>query len=242
MKKIHLFGLLIGFIFLLLSIKITFTGAIIGTNIEISNILFLVISLTFVIGSIILYVANRSLESLVIPTGTLESDQKRIDAVMKSYNHTKDKPYILVSGYIDRDEQGRPKKESQQSLIYKELRKTYKISPSDMLIEGKSKDTLENFLYTIEKLNKKGINHMKIATNPTQYWRFKLFEKEAKREGIIESSFKVDPLYTNESLSEFAYGVLAYIKDYIRVKSAGSLEEARNKKTGKFGNLVKKFI
>jgi len=63
MKKIHLFGLLIGFIFLLLSIKITFTGAIIGTNIEISNILFLVISLTFVIGSIILYVANRSLES-----------------------------------------------------------------------------------------------------------------------------------------------------------------------------------
>jgi len=161
---------------------------------------------------------------------------------MKSYNHTKDKPYILVSGYIDRDEQGRPKKESQQSLIYKELRKTYKISPSDMLIEGKSKDTLENFLYTIEKLNKKGINHMKIATNPTQYWRFKLFEKEAKREGIIESSFKVDPLYTNESLSEFAYGVLAYIKDYIRVKSAGSLEEARNKKTGKFGNLVKKFI
>jgi len=26
---------------------------------------------------------------------------------------------------------------------------------------------------------------MKIATNPTQYWRFKLFEREAKREGLI---------------------------------------------------------
>ena len=83
---------------------------------------------------------------------------------------------------------------------------------------------------------------MKIATNPTQYWRFKLFEREAKREGLVDDSFEVEPLYTSESPKEFVYGVLAYVKDYVRVKSAGSLKNAEKQRTGSFGSFLKNIL
>ena len=156
---------------------------------------------------------------------------------MRSYTRTKDKPYILVSGEIQRDKKGRPKKESQQYSIYKELREHYGLKPSGFIIEGKSKDTLKNFLYSIKRLKRKGVNRMKIATSPTQYWRFKLFEQEAKKEGLINNSFEVKSLYTSESPTEFVYGVLAYVKDYFRIKFAGSLKNAEKQKSGDVGEF-----
>ena len=242
MKKVHLVLFFTGIIFLSLSVDVTFTGAVIGTNVKITNNLFFIFSLTFFMASLVLYVVNKSLESLVIPTGTLEADQKRVGTAMKSYTRTKDKPYVLVSGKIHRDEKGRPKRESQQYSIYKELMGYYGLKPSDLIIEGKSRDTLENFLYSIKKLKKKRINHIKIATNPTQYLRFKLFEKKAKREGLINNSFKIEPLYTSESPKEFVYGILAYVKDYFRVKSAGSLKKAEKHKIGSMGNFLKNIL
>jgi len=232
MKKLPPYLLLTGFIFLFFSVDVTFTGAVIGTNIKISNMVFFIFSLTFFMASLTLFVVKKSLESLAItiPTGTLKADKKRVKTAMINYTKTKEKPYVLVSGEINRDERGRPKKESQQYSIYKKLRKNYGLKPSDLIIEGKSRDTLENFLYSIKKLKRKGINHMKIATNRTQYWRFKLFEREAKKEGIIDSSFKVEPLYPSEFPKEFFYGVLHYVKDYFRVKFASSLEKAKKQK------------
>ena len=110
---------------------------------------------------------------------------------MKNYTRTKDKPYVLISGKIHRDERGRLKIESQQYSIYKELRDHYGLKPSDFIIEGMSEDTLENFLYSIRKLKKKKVNHIKISTNLTQYWRFKLFEREAKQEGLVDNYFYI---------------------------------------------------
>ncbi|MFH1452327.1 MAG: YdcF family protein [archaeon] len=239
MKKLSLVLLLVGFVFLSLSFEVTITGAVIGRGVEVSNVLFFILSLTFFIGSFVLYVVNKSLESLVIPTGNLEEDEKRVETAMRSYVRTKDKPYVLVSGEIHRDESGGPRRESQQYSIYKKLREQYGLKPSDLIIEGKSRDTLENFLNSVEKLKRKGVNHLKIATNQTQYWRFKLFEREAKREGLVDGSFEIEPLYTSESPREFVYGVLAYVKDYFRIKFAGSLEDAKNQRTGSFGNFFK---
>ena len=243
MKKLPFVFLFIGFVFLFLSVNVTFTGAVTGTYIKITNNLFFIFSLASFIVSFVLFVVNKSLESLVIPTGTLDEDEKRVETAMRSYTHTKEpRPYVLVSGEIQRNEKGKPKKQSQQYLIYKELRERYQLKPSDFIIEGKSKDTLENFLYSVKKLKRKGVNNMKIATNSTQYWRFKLFEREAKKEGLIDDSFKVEPLYTSESLKEFVYGALAYVKDYFRVKSAGSLEKAKNQRTGNFGRFFKNIL
>ncbi len=243
MKKTAFIFLLLGLIFLVLSLNVNLTGAVIGTEIEIHNYLFFVLSLAFILVSLILF-TKKSLESLVIPTGeTIEGgSKKRVEKAMENYFHTKEpKPYILVTGLTERDKKGRPKLKSQQYQIYDELRHKYNLKPSDMIIEGKSRDTLENFLYSIKKLKKKGINHMKIATSPIHYRRFKLFEKQAKKEGIIDESFEIEPLYTSETPREFIYGILAYVKDYFRVKSAGSLEKAKKYRTGDRGEFIKKI-
>ena len=165
--------------------------------------------------------------------GNEEEDQKRLEKAMESYTGMKNKPYILISGEIPLQQV--------YSQMYKPLRE-HGVKHSEFIIERKSQDTLENFLYSIKRLKKKEINNIRIATNPTQYWRFKLFEKEAKKEGLIDDSFKIEPIYTSESLKEFIYGCLAYVKDYIRVKSAGSLEKAKNQKTGSFGNFLKNIL
>jgi len=244
MKKLILILLLIGSVFLFLSINVTFTGALIGTNLKITNTIFFILGLTFFIISLILFVENKSLECILIPTKTSKAQKRSIKKAIENYQNIneKNKPYILVSGKIQRDKENKPKKRSQQYLIYKELRKNYMLKPSDLIIEGKSEDTLENFLYSIKKLKTKGINQMKIATNPTQYWRFKLFTNKAKKEKFLDKDFKIEPIYTHESPKEFIYGVLAYIKDYIRIKSNSSLEKARKQKTGNFGTFLKKRL
>jgi len=242
MKKLPVLLFLFGLIFLAISLEVNLTGSVISTETNVQNNLFFIIGLSLILGSAIFYIKGRSLETIVIPTGGEELNEKRISSAMRSYKKSKDKPYVLVSGFIDRDKRGRVLKETQQYQIYKELRGKHSLKPSDMIIEGRSTDTLENFLYSLDKLKRKKMEHLKIATNPTQYWRFKLFEQEAKREGLVEDSFKIEPLYTRETIPEFLYGIAAYVKDYFRVKSADSLEEARKHKTGVFGRTLKKIL
>ncbi len=98
MKKLMYISLLLGFVFLFLSIDITFTGAVIGTRIKIEKNALFIFSLIFFMVSLILFISEKSLESLVIPTGTLKADRKRVETVMRSYARTKDKPYILITG------------------------------------------------------------------------------------------------------------------------------------------------
>jgi len=242
-KRISLILFVTGLILLIISLDLNITGAVIGSStIQIENNYLFIISLVLLIISAVFFVANKSLESLVIPTGTFEADKKRVEVAMRSYAHSRDKPYLLVSGEIHRNEEGDIERGTQQYSIYRELRDHYGLKPSDFIIEGKSRDTLENFLFSIRKLKKKRINHLKIATNPTQYWRFKLFERQAKREGLLEESFEIEPLYTSESPKEFVYGVLSYVKDYIRVKSAESLEKASNNRNGTIGMFLRKFL
>jgi len=213
-----------------------------GADAEISNSILFLVSWIFLILSFVIQVTGKSLESLVIPTGTIEEDKKRLKKAMQSYTKSKEKPYVLVTGGISRGENGKPLKDDGNYFIYKELRDHYNLKPTDFIIEGKSEDTLENFLYSIKKVKGKGINNMKIVTNQTQYWRFKLFEKEAKKEGLIDDDFKISPIYTSESPKEFIYGALAYIKDYFRIKSSGSLEKAKDKKISGVGSFLKEIF
>jgi hypothetical protein len=189
-----------------------------------------------------LYISKKSLEVLLVPTGVGNANLKRAEAAGKEYEKLKNKkhkPYILITGGIQRDKQGKIKKDSDQYEIYRYLRKNHHLKPSEFLIEGESKDTLENFLYSLKKLKNKNTKEIIIATNPTQYQRFKMFEKQAKKQKLIDKDFQIKPSYTDESKKDFIYGVLANIKDYFRLKSSSSLEEAKNKKTNKFGNYFK---
>lgn len=161
---------------------------------------------------------EKSLESIIIPTGGTNSrtNRKRTDVAVKDYFERMRRPYVLISGW-----------DCSSYSIYRDARKRG-LAPSDFIIERRSKDTLGNFLHSVEELKKRGIGSMRIVTNPTHYMRFRLFERKARREGIIGDDFSVSPDYTSESPKEFVYGVLAYVKDYLRLKSSGSMEDAQN--------------
>lgn len=228
-----------GLVFVFFSISFSFNGAVIGKNYDILDRGMFILGIVFLSCSFVLYIHSKSLEkTIVIPTGSLEADKDRTSRAMIEYSKYHGKtPYLMISGDIQRDTHGKIKKDSQCFGVYKESRKCG-IKPSDMIIEGKSKDSLENFLYSIRILKKKGIKKMDIATNKTQYWRFKMFESKAKKEGLIEGDFEIAPLYTHKNPLQF-YGILALIKDYVRIKSYDSLNEATKHKSGGFGNFLK---
>ncbi len=251
MRKLVYLLICFGLILLFFSLEINFTGAVIGTEIDVSNKILFVLSLTLFMVSFILYITQKSLEVLMIPTGVGDANLRRAEAAGKEYEKLKNKkhkPYILITGEIQRNKQGKIKKDSDQYEIYSYLRKNHHLKPSEFLIEGESKDTLENFLYSLKKLKNKSQteeqNYAKviIATNPTQYQRFKMFEKQAKKQGLLDKDFQIKPSYTDESKKDFIYGILANIKDYFRIKSSSNLEEAKNKKTSKFGNYFKRKL
>ena len=240
MKKLSILFFVCGVILILISIDSSITGAVIGGASGIKNNILFIGGLASLITSFVLFVHGKSLlEAIVIPTGSLEADRERTGRAMEKYSEFENPtPYVLITGDIEQNAHGELKN-SRYYSIYEELREKYNLKPSDMIIEGKSQDTLENFLYSVKKLKKKGIDKMEIATNRTQFWRFKMFEKKAKKEGLIKESFKIKPLYTHESFKEFIYGILALIKDYFRIKSTKSLEAARKNSTGHFGSFLK---
>lgn len=176
--------------------------------------------------------SNR-LEVIVIPTGSLEADKKRVTKAIDYYNLKGQKPKIMIIGNLQRDESGRLITNSQQYAIYNRLRQDYGLKPSNLWIEGYSNNTLENFVYLSQKIQDRNVQELKISTNFTHYLRFKLFEKQAKKEGLLSKEIKLTPLYTSETFQEFAKGIFAYIQDYLILKKTGSLENAKLKKQQK---------
>ena len=170
---------------------------------------------------------EKSLVAILIPTGNLKECERRGSYALKKYFKNKS-PYILISGQIDW-ENNEIRKDCAQYQIYSQLRKEG-VLPKDMIIEGKSKNSLENFLYSIKKLNDRGIKKCYITTNFTHYERFRLFYEYAKKEKLIPEDFEIKSVHVKETFYEYLYGFLAYVNDYFKIKSSPSLEQARIKK------------
>ncbi|NMB67007.1 DUF218 domain-containing protein [Candidatus Woesearchaeota archaeon] len=180
---------------------------------------------------------------IVIPTGDLDADIKRTEKAMDYYlNFIQDnnkKPKIMVVGNIQRDKNGGLIKNSQQYNIYKNLRINYGLRPMDLRIEGNSNNTLENMLYLLDKIRNSQVKSIFISTNPSHYERFKLFEKEAKKEGIMKEDVEIYhiPTENKEPLLKKIKGEIAYLQDYFILKFTGSLNKARGFKHKKVKNL-----
>jgi len=48
----------------------------------------------------------------------------------------------------------------------------------------------------------------------------------AIQEHLVPESFSIERIPVREYPHEFVYGILAYLKDYLRIKSSDSLREA----------------
>jgi len=157
------------------------------------GIIFLVMGLAFLI-------ERKSLDYLIIPTGDDLNEMKRAKkAAEEKAGH------YIIAGY--------GKKEGK--LIYDELRKK-DVKPSDLILEKRSKDTLENVMYSFEKMeNPKSVG---IVSYPEHLRRFEMIIEKAKEEGKIPKGVKITYLPIEQSFKETFYGILANIKEKKRLK------------------------
>jgi len=201
-----IFFLIISAIFLLISFKPVITGGVVGLSSEFSYSY--IISIVFFLASVLIFTSRQTLDAIMIPTGDYEADKQRTDRAIqedkdaKEGHPEKSHQVYLISGRIDK-----PIKTSQVNEIYKRLR-SYGIKPKNIRIEGKSKNTLENVLFSLEKLKKMGAHDVGIASYPLHLDRFEDLIKEAKKEGIIYKNFRVHRLETPEDLKQKLYGII----------------------------------
>jgi len=212
-RKIGSFILIISIIILLISSITQITGNVISENFpNITNYLF-IIGLTLLFLSYFILGHKKSLDAIIIPTGpSNEIGRERAERAVKENEEI---DYFLISGNINKPSNVKNRlKGSQQQSIYKELR-NHGIKPSEMRIEGKSKDTIENVLNSFEKLKKSGAKDIGISSNPSHLDRFEEIIDRAKKEGIIDKDFRIYRLETKETPGMKLYGVLANImNDY----------------------------
>ena len=200
-KKIGLILLIISLsLFLFQSINIT--GNIIANSQISSSIRIILIILVFV-SSLILLASKTSLDAIVIPTDPSdEEDLERTERAIEEYRK-KGADYFIISGQKNTN---RKFKNSQRANIYKRLRQSG-IKPKQMKVEGKSSNTMENLVYTLNLLEKE--NHpLKVGfvSYPGHLNRIEDFYNKAVKKGIIsKKDFQFYRIETDETPEEKKY-------------------------------------
>ena len=216
-RRASIFLLICSFIFLTFEFKLSLTGNFINEYFSNNFVLPHLIGLILFIMGIIFFLQKTSLDAIIIPTG---GDEKNIKRTKRAAEEKA--KYYLISGYIDKNEHI---KNSQTAGIYRELRK-YGIKPSEIKIENKAKDSLDNIIYSMNKL--KGMKRIGIVSYPEHLKKFEYIINKAKKEGVIDKEI------------EKVYGVLANMKERYRLRNG--IETAKDNKTGLVGNLIKKIV
>ena len=175
-----------------------FTGNVISDYFNssyIPNVIALI--LTFL--SLILFMARKGLDAIVIPTGGGEFDKEegmyfqnrnRARTALEHGEDLEKEGYFVISGYKGGNQ--KEISEGQPYSIYKFLRR-HGIKPSQMMVEGKSHDTLQNVIYTLKKIKereqKRGDKkpwNVAFVSYPRHLERFEDFVKRAEKKGIVE--------------------------------------------------------
>lgn len=225
--------------FLLQSFRMT--GDFVGTGNGFSALGLASVVLMFV--SLLLLTSKESLEAIVVPTGGSPKENKERASTSRHYK-TERNQYFVVSG----GRGNRPLNESERANIYRELRQSEAlkkhgrappVKPSQMTIEGNSRDTVENVLYSVEKI-RPGTKKITFVSYPLHLKRFEMVFEKAKEEGLVPKDLRADYVPTDQNIQEIVYGTLALIKERWRLRNG--IKEAEKHKTGKLGNLIKRVL
>lgn len=189
---------MVGLAFLLVPISFNITGSVILENFQFGFSYFYIIGIIFLFASMIIFASRQSLDAIIIPTGGGEwdpetemysQDRDRTQKALRRKNRLDKEGYLVVSGHREPGS-----KEGQSQSIYKYLRE-HRIKPSEMMIEGKSHDTLENVIYALKKIKEREVKkhgrvrkplRVAFVSYPEHLGRFEDFEEEAIRKGLIE--------------------------------------------------------
>ena len=227
MKKLPLILLFTGFVFLFLSVEVTFTGAAIGTNIKIMNGLFFILGLTFLIGSLVFLTKSDGLEYLVIPTGW---EEPRIEKAKEELDrHKYDK--IVITGHVNKGES----KGSHRQFYYNELRK-YGIKPKQMMVLD-GIDSEEDILY-LGKFVKPG-DTLYFDTFPLHFQEYKLLVDKAKRDGKFPKRVKLKNLKISQGFKEFVYGVAGSTEELVKRRK---LDYKKNRPKEERSDKIKEYV
>jgi uncharacterized SAM-binding protein YcdF (DUF218 family) len=235
-KQVGFFIFLFGLIGILLS-SISITGAAIGV---LSGSIISIFYLIFILAGALIVLEKERLDAIVIPTGGKEN-HRRAARAYQAYLFEENPDLIITGDLMDsshfdlNSKELRFNKSEQIKEIIDQL-SSYGANKDKIIVDGSSKNTLENFLHTSQLAQKRGLKSIGIATDDDQYKRFEMFERRAKEKGLIprEMHFYQLPVEDSqklvmEKIRDKIYGTLAYLKD--RHKTKGGLPiGARSKK------------
>ena len=233
-RKIGILFLIVSLIFLFKKTNFNITGNFINNYFQRTFLFQHFLGLVLLVISMILLTSNtkKSLEAIIVPTGVKKANIKRGKKAGENYNVYK-RQYFIISGAPEE-----PLKKSGRASIYRELRK-YGIKPLQMNIEGKSRDSLENVIYSLKKL-RKNTKKISFVSSPWHVKKFKYIIEKAKQEGYVPKDLEVEYITTNQNIKDTLYGILALIKEKYKLRKG--IDYALKHKTGKIGNLIKKLI
>lgn len=237
-KGLSLILMSAGFVFMILFGSFGVTGNSIAVLSSISKFYPLtdLLGLVLVLGSFLLLAYKRSLDAIIIPTG--KEDVLRAEVAGKNADKLKEGGYFLISGVKDTKKH----KDSHRYKMFYEL-KGKGISPRQIKLEGRSINTEENLLNSLNRIKKlyerngdregSPIN-IGIVSYPRQLNRFWDIYEQAIKEGIIEEGdFKLYKIRTKESLYNKLYEsnpLERYIHGY-QLRTMGERHKGRGRKS-----------
>jgi uncharacterized SAM-binding protein YcdF (DUF218 family) len=207
-KEKALILLLFSILFFILNFTPQLTGKVIlGYNKNFS--VFTILGLAFLIASFIIFVSKKTLDVIIIPTGSPKADIERAERAFKEKERLSKEGYFLISGYSQKELKP---EERQVYQIYKKLR-SKGVTPKKMGLEGKARDTRENVIYSLKKIEErakkkghKGPIRVGVVSYPGHLKRFEDFYNTAIKEGLAkEGEFEFEKIKTSETAKERRY-------------------------------------
>ncbi|MFC1710602.1 hypothetical protein ACFLZJ_00365 [Nanoarchaeota archaeon] len=163
-----------------------------------------VMGIGFLLLSLMIFASSRTLDAIIIPT----SPSRKIDRKRANRGVRHPGKVYVISGKRGNVSSIR---ETQRYGIYKELRK-YGIKPSKMMVEGQSRNSEQNLLYSFRKLKERGAKDIGIASAPGHLKKFEVIKKYLENKGLIDSEMRLHRLETDHELSERLYNFLGLQK------------------------------
>ena len=187
---------------------------------------FYLLSVVFLVISFLLFTYRRTLDVLMIPT---EASTTRIRAksrtAAKWYKEHGAKVIVASGGempFLDRAYK------NEAEVVRDELRKAG-VSDSHIYVEGNSRDTVENVIFTLRKMYARGehVRDIGIVSYPSHLDRFETIIKDGQDKGDIDPRIRIHRIETDETLTERLWEIPARFVTNYRLRNGVSRGEAQ---------------
>lgn len=236
MNKKKVFGvlfLIFGIVLFSLHFNFNVTGNIVKDFF--SGISFLqILGLAFLVTGALLFIENKGLEYLAMPTGWNELNKERIEAAKKeSDKHQFDK--IIITGHVDPNEfKGRW---SHRQKIYRAMRE-YGI-PKEQIKIVDGIDSEEDVLY-LGKFLKPG-DTLYLDTFPIHYQEYKAIINKGVRDGVFPKGVKVKNIKSGGTLQHPLY-LIPWAEELFKRRKLEYKKDRNEEGLEKIKSSVKKVL